>query len=303
VFGWLEAKTWFRPGERQSGMAWVISYFVEDMGPEDLLKVEREVECPALLADTDERRRQLLEMAEAAVAAPPEELPTIDPEPLPITADQWGELLESQITSWDKAMADLEEAAGSEADWAPFLRYKALQEALHWLYVVDESFGVLWKQLTDAQREALSVDADNRAAKAVENNKKLRPNLDPERDPVFTAYHRRQVTAETYKHWSDVMLAGVFHQRFYEAITWVRGQMSHAATPAPLKLVQFREGAEPRWKWAASVEFARGRVNDARRHAYDEILSGHDVTGLLSHLTMVFQDAKIKLVGALRNVS
>lgn len=261
--------------------------------------IEREVECPALVADSPARRDALILAAEAAMAAPPPALPIVASEPLPITADQWGEMLKSQIDSWGRAMGKLDEAAQSEDDWAPVLRYKAMQEALHWLYVVDSTFGVIWQQLTDQEREDLSVKADERAANAIAHNKEVRPDLDPRQDAVFASYYERQLTGETYRHWSDVLLAGVFHRRFFQAIKWVRGQLSHAATPAPMELIQFREGAEPRWKWTASQDFARGRPDEAGRHAYDNVLSGNDVTGLLGHLTMVFVDAQYKLIGKL----
>jgi hypothetical protein len=265
--------------------------------------IEREVECPALTAHTHSRKEALVLKAEAAMAAPPVVLPMMAPEPVPITADQWAEMIDAQIDSWDHAMEKLDEAARSEDKWAPALRYKALQEALHWLYVVDSTFGVIWLQLTDQERENLSVNVDERAAKAITNNKELRPDLDPQQDAVFASYYERQLTGTTYRHWSDVLLAGAFHRRFFQAIKWVRGQLSHAGTPAPMELVQFREGAQPRWKWAASRDFARGRPDDAGRHAYDNVLSGHDVTGLLSHLTTVFVNAKYKLIGVLRQRS
>lgn len=298
---WLRVQEWYPVGERTPSVAWIVA-FLDPISSEPLM-IEREVECPALIADTDARRDALIAAAEAAMTAPPVVLPIVAPEPLPITADQWGEMLQSQIDSWDQAMGKLDEAARSEEEWAPALRYKALQEALHWLYVVDSTFGVIWRQLTDQERGDLSVKADERAAEAITNNKELRPDLDPEQDAVFASYYERQLTGETYRHWSDVLLAGAFHRRFFQAIKWVRGQLSHAGTPASMELIQFREGAEPRWKWAASRDFARGRPDEAGRHAYDNVLSGHDVTGLLSHLTMVFINAKYQLVGVLRQRS
>jgi hypothetical protein len=299
--GWLRVQEWYRAGERTPSVAWIVA-FLAPASPEPLM-IEREVECPALVADTEVRRRALIVAAEAAMAAPSIVLPVVPPEPLPITAEQWGEMLQSQIDSWDETMGKLNEAARSEDEWAPALRYKALQEALHWLYVVDSTFTVIWRQLTDAERESLSIEADEQAAKAIANNKEVRPDLDPEQDAVFASYYERQLTGQAYQHWSDVLLAGAFHRRFFEAIKWVRGQLSHAATPAPMELIQYREGAEPRWKWSKSQDFARGRPDEAGRRAYDDVLSGRDVTGLLGHLTMVLVRAKYQLVGALRQRS
>lgn len=96
------------------------------------------------------------------------------------------------------------------------------------------------------------------------------------------------------------MLAGIFQARFFEAVSWVRGQMIHAATAPPLEMRQWRPGVAPRWKWRPSESFARGRKNDSGRKIYDQLLAGHDVVGLLGHLTEVFHDAGMELRRELR---
>ena len=46
--------------------------------------------------------------------------------------------------------------------------------------------------------------------------------------------------------------------------------------------------------------FFRGRPDDPGRRAYDRILAGHDVIGLLGHLTQVFFEAQMHLSKHLR---
>jgi hypothetical protein len=98
------------------------------------------------------------------------------------------------------------------------------------------------------------------------------------------------------------MLAGIFQAKFFHALSWVRGQLIHAATSAPMDLRQFRPGAQPRWKWRESESFARGRPGDPGRRAYDQVLAGRDVVGLLGHLSELFFEAGMELRRRLRSV-
>ncbi len=69
------------------------------------------------------------------------------------------------------------------------------------------------------------------------------------------------------------------------AVGWVRGQLIHAATAAPLELRQFRPGAAPRWNRRASDRFSRPGIEPGKRGS--ERLSGREMIGLLGHLTEV----------------
>src|SRR5439155_7884446 len=163
------------------------------------------------------------------------------------------------------------------------------------IYAVDSSFTVLWRSLSHAKREEISRKTDEQARKAAEHNAIRLPSFDVATNPAFAGYVRRSKDGQPYRHWSEVMLAGVFQEHFFQAIGWVRGQLVHAATSAPMDLRQYRAGAEPRWKWRESADWARGRVDDAGRRTYDQVLATHDVVGLLGHLTSLFVEARYLL--------
>jgi hypothetical protein len=62
-----------------------------------------------------------------------------------------------------------------------------------------------------------------------------------------------------------------------------------------MNLRQYQPGAEPRWKRRPSDDFARGRLDEGGRRAYDQLLATHDVIGLLGHLSQVFVQAQFLL--------
>jgi hypothetical protein len=182
-----------------------------------------------------------------------------------------------------------------------FRRYRSLTQALDWAYALDSALDLLWRRmLSEDVREEASKQTDEKARRAVKHNEggSLKFNVDT--DPAFAGYVERLKDQRPYSHWGQVMLAGVFQAQFFLAIGWIRGQLIHAATAAPLELRQFRPGAAPRWKWRVSEEFFRGRSSDPGRDAYERLLAGNDVIGLLSHLTEVFHDAGMYLRGLLR---
>jgi hypothetical protein len=294
---------WYAAGDRDAVLTWVVSW--PAAGDEPPYMLEAVVERPALVADTAERRRSLVEQARAAMTAPaatpaPLELPP----PTPASASQWSTHLELQLACWGDASAALSVAAAErDADRGPYLRYKALTDALERSYALDASLGILWRAgLSTAKREQLSQRTDRGARSAMAHNAAVRPDRDPTQDTVFAAYLRRDAGGrrQPYRHWADMLLAGMFQERFFQATRWVRGQLTHAAVPAPIELRHFRAGAEPRWKWRESASFARGRSDDAGRRAYDRMLAGHDVLGQLGQLYTVYFDAQLLLVAALR---
>ena len=299
--GWrarLEVTRWWGDGQREPDMAWTVEWLSrEDETPTML---EAPIEVPARTADGPERRAELIERALAAMSAPPAiPAPSGLPAPTPATSQEWADHIDLQITCWDLAYRDLTVAVDERAERGEFMRYRALTDALERAYAVDSSLRVLWRGLSKPTKERLSRETDLRAQDAIAHNVSLVPGYDPADDGSFSGYYQRAANGQPYRHWGDLLLAGAFQSKFFDALSWVRGQLVHAATSAPMDLRQWRAGVEPRFKWRESRDFARGRVDDAGRRAYDEVLAGHDVTGLLSHLTDVFVDARRLLTEAL----
>jgi hypothetical protein len=262
------------------------------------------IEIPALTADDAMRRQRLIERALAAMGAPPvPPTPFAIPAPTPEDADEWSAHLNLQLASWERAFGELLEATKPDESGGELGRYRSLAQTLDWTYALDSSLGMLWKRLSDDIRERRSLETDARAHTAATHNAAVDASFELGSDPAFAAYVRRQRDHQPYEHWSDVLLAGAFQRQFFLAIQWVRGQLIHAATSAPMDLRQFRPGAEPRWKWRESGNFARGRTGDAGRRAYDDVLAGHDVTGLLSHLSDVFRSGALDLETLVRTAS
>lgn len=112
--------------------------------------------------------------------------------------------------------------------------------------------------------------------------------------------HRRK-TSQPYENWCDVSRVGWFNEDTREAIGWVRGQLTHTAVASPAHLVQFRDGAEPRWKWADAKAFARSKEAKRGRAAYSREFAGKDVLGIFGHYWTEFTDAQRTLAGAMRN--
>ena len=250
-----------------------------------------------MTADTPERQRELIEAALDAMTEPPvTPLPFAAPAPTPRDADEWAEHLDLQINCWEETFRELSDACAATGVAADYLRYRTLTQALDWAYAVDSSLTALWRMLPDHQREQASAETDERARKAAEHNASGQLPFDVETDLAFAGYVRRLKDHQPYEHWGELLLAGVFQGSFFEAVAWVRGQLIHAATSAPLDLRQYQAGVEPRWKWRESDLFARGRPNDVGRRLYDRVLAGRDVLGLLGHLSQVFSHAQRELV-------
>jgi hypothetical protein len=166
---------------------------------------------------------------------------------------------------------------------------------------MDNSLDLLWRMLPVTVREQASLRTDARARKAAEHNAVGALAFNIETDQAFVGYVRRRQDYQPYSQWAEVLLAGIFQAKFFQAVSWVGGQLIHAATSVPMDLRQFRPGTEPRWKWHESERFARGRPRDTGRRAYDQLLAGHDVVGLLGHLSSVFFDGGLELRRDLRS--
>jgi hypothetical protein len=297
----LRVEDWYPDQQVEGELAWVASWL--DPEAEDPTMLMAAIEQPAMTAEDNRRRRHLVELAMKAMASPPEvPEPFAAPAPTPEGADEWADHLDLQLACWDGAFRELEAACADMDDSGEFGRYRALTQSLDWAYALDSSLGVLWKSLPIEIREEVSKQTDERAREAAEHNANGMLKFDLETDAGFIGYVRRLEDRRPYRHWGEVMLAGIFQARFFKALSWTRGQLIHAATAAPMELRQHRAGVAPRWKWRESESFARGRADDAGLKVYDHVLAGHDVLGLLGNLTDVFHDAGMNLRRHLRSV-
>ncbi|MGI9090898.1 MAG: hypothetical protein ACR2GG_07335 [Gemmatimonadaceae bacterium] len=295
----LRVEQWYGDQQVEAELDWVASWL--DPGEKEPAMLMAAVEKPALTADDDHRRAELAALARRAMACPPQTpAPFAVPEPTPTGADEWSRHFDLQHSCWEAAFGELWAARNDRGSAGDFRRYRALTQALDWAYAMDNALTLQWRSLPEDVREAASRETDERARGAAEHNAAGMLPFDVDTDPAFVGYVRRLRDQQPYTHWSEVMLAGIFQAKFFASLAWVRGQLIHAATSAPMDLRQFRPGAEPRWKWRNSDDFARGRQNDSGRRAYDELLAGHDVLGLLGHLAEVFFEAGMDLRRRLR---
>ncbi len=260
----LRVEQWYADQELDPELAWIASWLDPDAQTPTMLSAA--VERPALTADTPERQHELIAGALAAMADPPAvPAPFAAPAPIPGDADEWAAHLELQLNCWSTAFDELMQACRDTGPAADYVRYRTLTQALDWAYAMNSSLGVLWKSLPPAERKRASLETDERARKAAAHNAAGQLPFEVETDPAFAGYVRRLKDHEPYSHWGEVILAGIFQARFFHALAWVRGQLIHAATSAPMDLRQFRPGAEPRWKWRirASCSSAEGRTTPA----------------------------------------
>jgi hypothetical protein len=296
----LRVEEWYPDQQVEGELAWVASWLDPEAADPTMLTAA--IEQPAMTAEEDGRRRHLVELAMAAMASPPEvPEPFAAPAPTPKGADEWADHLDLQLACWDESFRELETACANMSDAGEFGRYRALTQSLDWAYALDSSLSVLWKGLPIEIREEVSKQTDQRARKAAAHNANGALKFDLETDAAFSGYVRRLEDRMPYRHWGEVMLAGMFQARFFKSLSWTRGQLIHAATAAPMELRQHRAGVAPRWKWRKSNSFARGRSDDAGRKVYDHVLADQDVLGLLGHLTDVFHDAGMTLRRHLRS--
>lgn len=295
----LEVRNWYEDQSRDPVVAWVVEWPVPDGRAPYMY--ETAIEHPALLADNDERRTELIARARAALLAPRTTVP--DPFETPskaLNADAWSALLDRQIWCWVDSFNGLCTALNATEDSATYPRYRHAVEALGWAYAVDSSLNLLWNRLSPTARELESLQTDANAAAAIIHNSRSVPTFDANNDGPFAGYLQRQRERRPYKRWSDVMLAGLFQSRFFIAISWVRGQLVHAGADLPMELQQYKPGIQPNWKFSDSASFGRGRQSQADQKVYDQVLAGWDVVGGLGHLVDVFADAERRLTQRLR---
>ena len=298
LVGTLERIEWYPPMERHPARAWAVSW-LDRSGAEPIM-LRAAIEVPALDAEIPERRGALLDAAARAIAAGPEPVaaraPAIPARPSASERFRQAELL---IDTWDHASRRLAVAAEDDGRAASYLRYLALTELLARTYTVDRTLQGMWDDVPPDLRESGSQRADDDAVAAIAHNTRVlaasgRP-YDAQADRGLAPYFERLRTGEPYGHWTGHLLSGVLQEDFFRGLRWVRGQMTYRGVTDPIELWQYTAGAEPRWKWkdAAAVTIERGNARE--RALYDELLAGHDVLGLFSHLIDVFTDAKWSL--------
>lgn len=300
----LELAEWYPNGSRERQIAWIVSVF--EHGEDGVVLTKREVECPALDAGTEERRQQLVDAAFRAVASEPSPLLVSEVAPAPMSADEWSQLLDVQILAWGDANGRLSEACQSNEDWKDQLVYVALSETLSWVYTIDNSLQWWWRWgLSLDSREELSLKTDARIARlhgAEPNDGKASLTDEQiESEPRREAVADRRRTSEPYANWFDVSHVGWFSEQAREAVKWVRGQLTHTAVASPAHLVQFRDGAEPRWKWADAKAFARSKEGKGGAASYARAFAGKDVLGTFGHYWTDFTDAQRMFASVMRS--
>ena len=63
---------------------------------------------------------------------------------------------------------------------------------------------------------------------------------------------------------------------------WLAGKLLHHGPLSAVELVQWRTGAEPRWKWRTSDDIfspPRPEQRASQRQDYDRVVAGKDVVG------------------------
>lgn len=296
--GQLYVTEWYPSKSRDKGFAWVASKL--DADSETPLTVAREVEFPAAAADTPQRRDELVRLASAALNSGPTELLVTSPRRAPLTPSEWYSLVDLQIHAWDGAQTRLHDACRSREEWELDLIFIALSETLSWTYTVDESLQRWWKALKFETREELSLRMDKRIEHLIASDRSPFTEESVKTDRHLEGYRDRLNTGEPYGRWCDISRSGWFSRQTSRALSWVRGQLTHTAIAEPVHLIQFREGAEPRWKWAHSSEFVRSKEDKNGAHAYNRELAGGDVLGLFPHFLTEFWDARSDLFRAMR---
>jgi hypothetical protein len=165
----LRVEHWHEDQELDAKPAWVASWLDPEADTPTMLSAA--IETPALTADDPERRRDLVELALAAMDRPPRTpAPFAAPAPTPKGADEWSEHFDLQHAAWDTAFGELLEACTDMGHAGDFKRYRALTQALDWAYAIDNSLGLLWRSLPDEVREQASLQTDQRARDAAEHN-------------------------------------------------------------------------------------------------------------------------------------
>lgn len=191
-------------------------------------------------------------------------------------------------------------AAAAEGDDDEFERWRTLNELLSWTYTMEQALQATWEELPMAWKVKASAETDAHAQRAIAHNNELAAthgiSWDEHTDPAFEAYRRRRKRCRPYEHWSSLLLAGRFSDRFFYAIRWVRAQAAHVGIGLPIELRQLRPGEAPRWKWKRAAAVARSGRSQSEASLYDRELGEQDVLGLFGFLLDIFVEAQHLLI-------
>jgi hypothetical protein len=297
IVGWLRQEIWYERGCREPSVAWIASRLRgEDAERKGMAIFPLEV--PARLADTEERRAALVDRARVELARRPDdqrEAAAAAAEPL--DTERQHQLIDRLLSAWTDVFGELERACARGVAEGAHDRFRRLAELLFWTYTVDEVLNTAFRRLPDGARERASVRTDGEAERVIVHNRELlKRHADVDYDPggerALDAFHQRQLDGKPYAHWSSFLLAGVFNPRFFGAVAWVRGKLTHEGIDEPIELRQMSPGGQPRWKWKRGNAVVASTRQDRGRLLYEEELAEKDVLGLFGHLIDVFVDAK-----------
>ncbi|MGA9760969.1 MAG: hypothetical protein WBQ14_00895 [Gaiellaceae bacterium] len=235
------------------------------------------------------RRKELEEAALVTLRneAPPTSVPA---SPAKVTVEQRIGEFELLLSAWRSARDRVRQAARREDDFSRYDLYIALAELLHWTYTIDLVFSNTWKGFDDATRETASARVDDVIADVIARNLRQASesgrNYREPQHGIIRAYRLRQQDGKPYAHWA--YLAGIgrndLDPRFIRGLRWIRGKFTHIGVIDATDLRQWREGAEPRWKWRPvseiSIKSRSGPEED--QDAYDAAVAGKDVIGSLN---------------------
>ena len=300
ILGHVELRRWWSDGQREAVTAWVVAY-LDPRETTQPIMVHSPLEVPAREATDQGRQDELVALALDAVQHPPPAPPPAASalEGLPSTLDRRGQL-ELLMLAWDRAYRELMRACAlEEGESGDYERFMAVSDLLNRTYALDRTFNVVWQQLPIEVREAESVAADLRALRAIEHNARVSDQVSreyvPEDDGALKDHFLRRRNGKPYAHWSGPLLAGAFHRKFWEAVRWVRGQMTYNAAQSPIELLQWAAGVEPRWKWKQAGAITSERQALRNAGAYEAHLAGRDVLGVFSWLLEIFMEAERSL--------
>jgi len=307
IVGWLRIRPWHRPGEREPTPAWVAEVLRHDRAEPKLTSKAVELPAaeaddparrlPAAEADDPARREHLERLAKQVLAAPLSESTDPPAGPVgPMSPDELHALLGRLLSAYADAESRFIRATELDVEAGAAARFVALAELLFWTYTVDEVLRTAWTRLSPEVRERASEDADARARKTIERNRRMAAQhdfgYDDDAHRAFEAFRQRQTDGRPYAHWSSLLLAGIFGPSFFKALAWIRGKVTHEGVPEPIEIRQLQPGTEPRWQWKRADAVVRGGRADSQRNLYDSELAERDVVGLFSWLIEIFVDAR-----------
>jgi hypothetical protein len=298
--GTLRPEWWWAEPSGEPLVAWVAACM--DPTSKEMITVCVEVPAAAVGA---EREAEMLEKARDAIDAGPPAVP--GPATAPIaakpSAEEVSEQLGRVIAAWVSSLDELWAVAEKRDPNPNYSLYFNLVHTLNWAYTVDQALQAGWNRVPTALQVPASqkTDAEIEAALEERRTRGVSEKALGE-DPTFVPYFTRKAAkGRPYGDWASLVVAGAFHERFFEGLNWVSGKMRHNAAELPIELRQMRPGGEPRWKWKVADAIAAAEDKEKRgRASYERHLSEKDLLGLFSWLVDIYVEAEMLVVKLLR---